>query len=74
MTDKVERIAFRWFIKPAILRDVYFLMCNDPRFYSTRRPYGIKYMAMSRHLWKAYKLEINERQLRYLVKQMRPLK
>ena len=67
----INRLALRWAIPPGLLLDVYDLMINSPRFYSQRQPNGIKYQIMAIHLQKTYRIEVNERQLRYLVKEVR---
>ena len=64
----IHSLALRWCINPNFLEDVYFLLLNDPRFLSTREPYGVRYIEMSRHLDRVYHVEVNERQLKYLVK------
>lgn len=67
----VERLADKWCVPLGLLEDVYALLLNDPRFMSTKEPYGMRYAAMSRRLKYVYKVEINERQLKYLVKMVR---
>ena len=68
MADIIERLAKRWCVPAGLLEDVYDLLLNSVRFLSTKEPYGVRYAAMSRRLKYVYQVEINERQLRYLVK------
>lgn len=66
MKDKVfKKLGGKWCIKWGFLKDVYFLMTQDIRFYSGRG--GIRYTKMEKHLADTYGIELNERKLRYLV-------
>ena len=67
--EKIERIALRWMVKPAFLRDIYYILTTDPRFYSLRG--GYRYQSMSTYLWNEYKVQINVAQLKYLVRQVK---
>lgn len=67
MDEILKRMAERWFVKQQFLKDVYFLMRNDLRFSSSRSISGIRYTKVSRHLRENYKVDINARQLKYLV-------
>lgn len=70
----INRIALKWAVPSGILHDVYSLMTNDPRFFSTRKPFGIKYQAMADHLKLHYHITVSERQLRYLVQSVHDVK
>jgi len=67
----IERLAKRWCVPAGLLEDIYDLLLISPRFSSSREPYGIRYAAMSRRLKYIYRVDVNERQLRYLVKVVR---
>lgn len=71
MAGVIERLAARWCVPVGLLEDVYDLLLNSARFMSTKEPYGVRYAAMSRRLKYVYRVEINERQLRYLIKVVR---
>lgn len=71
MGSVVERLSNRWLVPVAILEDVYALLTLDPRFYSAREPYGVQYTKMASRLKVHYRVEVNERQLRYLVKMVK---
>lgn len=75
MDDRVfQVIGDRWGIKWQFLKDVYFLMLNDARFLSGRNMSGIRYTKMAEHLTNNYRIDLNERQLRYLVRRVRVVK
>lgn len=63
-------LALRWCVKPQFLEDIYFILMNDPRFYSGHSPYGVRYADMSRHLRVVYKVEISAPQLQYMVRKL----
>jgi len=67
MDIEIKRMAEKWGLKWQFLLDVYFLMLNDARFYSCRKPFGVSYKKMSRHLFYNYGIEISPHQLKYLV-------
>ena len=67
----IYKLAMRWAIPPGLLLDVYDLMINSPRFYSTRPREGIKYQQMTIHLRRTYKIEVTADQLKYLVERIR---
>lgn len=62
-----QRMGDRWFIKWTFLRDIYSLMQNDLRFSSMRSGNGIRYAKVSKHLKDSYQIELNPKQLKYLV-------
>jgi len=67
----IRAFSIRWEIDQAILEDIYFILLNDLRFYSTRNGGGLRYKLMEQHLKKHYKLDVTERKLRYLVLQIK---
>ena len=72
VTQVFDRLGNRWLVPPAVLRDVYSLMVNDMRFHSTKGSGGIRYKRMEKHLHETYRItEVSERQLRYLVKEIK---
>ncbi len=62
-----RRMGAKWYIKAAFLRDIYFLMQSDLRFSSLRGDNSIRFSKVSKHLKDSYGLEVNPRQLKYLV-------
>ena len=62
-----KRMGDKWYVKAAFLRDIYFLMQSDLRFSSLRKGDSIRFTKVSRHLKDNYGIEINPKQLKYLV-------
>lgn len=67
MDRTFQRLGDNWLVKWQFLKDVYFLMEHDIRFYSPKHTHGKKYVHMSKHLKNSYGIELNPRQLRYMV-------
>lgn len=67
MDRHFRRLADLWGIKRHFLKDIYFLMLNDPRFSSPKSIQGVRFMRMSRHLLDNYGVELAPHKLKYLV-------
>jgi len=63
-----QRIGNKWYLKWQFVRDIYFLMCNDIRFYSPRSSNGIRYAKVSKYLKDSYDVHLTPSQLKYLVR------